>query len=171
MFVIELVAGIIGQSNGLIADSLDMLADATVYGMALYAVGRGERDKARAAHASGMFQMLLAGGVLLDIARRFVSGSEPESTLMIGMGLLALAANVTCLFLIARHRHGEIHMRASWLFSRNDVLVNLGVMAGGALVMLTGSPLPDLVIGSLIAMLVMQGGIRITRDAARHAKA
>ena len=165
MFVVELAAGIAGQSTGLIADSLDMLADATVYGLSLYAVGKPPQAKARAARLSGVFQMLLALGVIADVLRRFVFGSEPLSKWMVGMGLLALGANMLCLLLIARHRHGEIHMRASWIFSRNDVIANLGVIAAGLLVAWLSSPLPDLVIGLGIAVLVLNGGIRIVRDA------
>ena len=82
---------------------------------------------------------------------------------MIGISLLALAANVTCLLLIARHRHGGAHMKASWIFSTNDVLANLGVIAAGALVALTGSRLPDLLIGAAVALLVFVGAVRILR--------
>ena len=171
MFVVELVAGIVAQSTGLIADSLDMLADATVYGLSWYAVGRPPGAKVQAARLSGMFQMLLALGVMADVLRRFIVGSEPVSAWMMGMGLLALLANVSCLLLIARHRRGEIHMRASWIFSRNDVIANLGVMAAGALVAWLDSPLPDLIIGLGIATLVLHGGIHIVRDARRQSGA
>jgi Co/Zn/Cd efflux system component len=54
-------------------------------------------------------------------------------------------------------------MKASWIFSTNDVLANLGVIAAGALVAWTGSRYPDLVIGSLIALLVLNGARRILR--------
>ena len=82
---------------------------------------------------------------------------------MIGISALALAANVSCLFLLARHRHGGAHMRASWIFSTNDVLANLGVMVAGALVAWTGSRLPDLVVGTVVAALVLLGAVRILR--------
>ncbi len=165
MFVIELTLGIIGQSTGLIADSMDMLADATVYAIAMYAVGRGLQAKIRAAHVSGVLQIVLAFGVILDVIRRFAFGSNPESTLMIVMGLVAFAANVVCLILIAKHRKGEIHMRASWVFSRNDVIANIGVIVSGGLVALLASPLPDLIIGFVISIIVMKGGISIFQDA------
>jgi len=157
MFVIELTLGIIGQSTGLIADSMDMLADATVYAIAMYAVGRGLQAKIRAAHISGVLQIVLAFGVMLDVIRRFTFGSNPESTLMIVMGLVAFAANVVCLILIARHRKGEIHMRASWVFSKNDVIANIGVIVSGGLVAWLSSPLPDLIIGFAISIIVMKG--------------
>lgn len=165
MFVAELSVGIIAESTALIADSLDMFADASVYGISLYVVGKDLALKARAAVVSGVVEVALALGVLLEVARRLWFGSEPESLLMIGMGVVALAANVTCLRLLAGHRDGEVHMRASWIFSRNDVIVNLGVILSGGLVYALGSPIPDLVIGALIASVVLRGGLRILADA------
>ena len=163
MFVVEIVTGWLAQSTGLIADSLDMLADAMVYGLSLYAVGKAPATKLRAAHLSGVFQAVLAVGVLLDVLRRAVSGSAPEAPAMIGISSLAFAANVSCLVLIARHRHGEAHMRASWIFSTNDVLANLGVIVAGALVAWTGSRIPDLAIGAAVGLLVLGGAVRILR--------
>lgn len=160
MFVVEIVTGWLAQSTGLIADSLDMLADAAVYGLALYAVGHAGRQLG-AARLSGWLQMLLALGVLSEVMRRWLFGSAPEPLPMMGIALLALVANVACLALLARHRDGGAHMRASWIFSTNDVLANLGVILAGALVAWTGSNLPDLLIGLLIALLVLNGARRI----------
>ena len=165
MFVTELMVGWWAQSTALIADALDMLADAMVYGVGLYAVGKSLLVKAHAAYISGVLQILLGLLVLFDIVRRIMVGSEPVSTLMIAMGLIALIANITCLILIAKHRDGEVHMRASWIFSKNDVIANLGVILAGGLVAWTGSRLPDLVIGSLVALIVIRGGILILQDA------
>ncbi|MEM9908986.1 MAG: cation diffusion facilitator family transporter [Cyanobacteria bacterium P01_D01_bin.44] len=165
MFGLEVFTGILAQSTALIADSLDMLADATVYGISLYAVGRSGRYKKRAAYLSGILQMTLAGLVLLEVIRKFVSGSQPASTLMMGIGLVALTANVFCLWLLAQHRQGEIHMRASWIFSKNDVIANLGVIGAGLLVRLLQAQLPDLVIGLAIATLVLRGSLQIIQEA------
>jgi len=165
MFVLEMAFGIFAQSTALIADALDMLADAAVYGIGLYAVGRAIRHKVRAARVSGVLQMLLGLGVLFEVIRRFVTGSAPEPQIMIGIGVLALIANSVCLALIAKHRDGEIHMRASWIFSRNDVLANLGVVIAGVLVAAIDSYLPDLIVGGVIAAIVVSGGIRIIREA------
>lgn len=167
MFVVELVAGLVADSTGLIADSLDMLADATVYGIAFYAVGRSLTAKRHAAVLSGGFQILLALGVAFDVLRRAIHGSEPLSDIMMIVGTIALVANLSCLALLSKHREGEVHMRASWIFSVNDVLANLGVILGGVLVMASGSRWPDLVIGAVIVLLVMRGGVRILQDARR----
>ncbi|MFW5989324.1 MAG: cation transporter [Desulfosudaceae bacterium] len=170
MFVVEMVAGWWGESTGLLADSLDMLADATVYGLALYAVGRGGRHQARSATVSGVLQLALGIGVLAEVARRFLFGSAPVSLLIMIIGTVALAANTICLALLARHRDGGVHMRASWIFSANDVVANLGVIISGGLVLLLGSRLPDLIIGAIISAVVVRGGVRILREAkeARH---
>ncbi|MCB2388042.1 cation transporter, partial [Thalassolituus alkanivorans] len=161
MFVIEITVGWWAQSTGLIADSLDMFADAAVYGVALYAVGHSVRMKLRAAHFSGWLQIILALGALGEVVRRFVLGSEPVSTLMMSFGLVALAANVTCLLLIAKSRDSGAHMKASWIFSANDVIANLGVILAGGLVAWTGSRYPDLVIGLIIGLIVLNGARRI----------
>lgn len=161
MFGVELVAGLIAQSTGLMADSLDMLADAVVYGLALYAVGRSVKLQAQAAQVAGVLQLMLAVGVLAEVGRRFVFGSEPESMLMIAIAFLALIANVACLILISKHRNAGAHMKASWIFSANDVLINAGVMVAGGLVAWTGSHYPDLLIGTMIGLIVLNGARRI----------
>lgn len=165
MFLIEFVIGWLAQSSGLIADSLDMLADAGVYTIGLYAVGRSLRAKTHAASISGILQLALACLVLADVVRRLFVGSEPFGLLMMGVSTVALLANLACLALLAKHRDGEVHMRASWIFSTNDVLANLGVILAGALVYTIGSRIPDLIIGLIIAVLVARGGMQILREA------
>jgi len=163
MFVVEMAVGLLAQSTGLIADSLDMFADAAVYGVALYAVGGAARLKVRAARFAGWLQLALALGALAEVVRRFIQGSEPVSALMMGMGLVALAANVFSLMLIARKRDRGAHMRASYIFSANDVIANLGVILAGALVAFSGSRLPDLIVGTVIGLIVLHGARRILR--------
>ena len=162
MFAVELVAGIVAQSTGLVADSLDMLADASIYAIALMAAGDVASQR-RSARASGWVQLALAALVLVEVLRRAAAGSEPVEGLMVAVGLLALAANLTCVALLARHRRGGAHLRASWIFTTNDALANLGVILAGVLVGVTGSAIPDLVIGAAIAALVASGAWRILR--------
>lgn len=163
MFVLELAVGYLAQSAGLIADSLDMFADAAVYGLALYAVGRAAQTKLKAARLAGWLQLLLALGALSEVVRRFMFGSDPESLLMMGMALVALVANVSCLLLISRDRESGVHMKASWIFSANDVIANSGVILAGIAVYWTGSRYPDLIIGLIIGFVVLNGARQILR--------
>lgn len=165
MFVTELITGLLAQSTGLIADSLDMLADAAVYGISFYAVGKGVLHQAKAAQISGYLQVILGLGVLFEVVRRLLFGSEPQSALIISIGAVALAANIICLVLISKHRDGGVHMRASWIFSTNDVIANLGVIFSGVLVAVMGSRFPDLIVGTIISLIVIRGGINILKDA------
>lgn len=165
MFVTELTLGWLAQSTGLIADSLDMLADAIVYGLSLYAIGKGVVKQAEAARVSGYLQIILGLGVLFEVIRRMVFGSEPQSTLIIVVGAVALLANIICLILISKHKDGGVHMRASWIFSTNDVIANLGVIISGVLVAVVGSRYPDLIVGTIISIVVIRGGVKILQDA------
>lgn len=163
MFVVEIALGWFAQSTGLIADSLDMFADAAVYGVSLYAVGKAFQRQRQAARLSGYLQLLLAVMAIVEVARRFYFGSEPFASYMVVVSFVALAANVSCLALISRHRTGGVHMQASWIFSANDVIANMGVILAGALVYVTKSPYPDLIIGGIIAVIVFRGALKILK--------
>lgn len=163
MFIVEMIAGWWAGSSGLISDAADMFADAAVYGASLYAVGRSTKHKLSAAKLAGLLQLTLALSAITETGRRVVAGSSPEGTVMIGISLLALLANVACLVLISGHRTGGVHMRASYIFSANDVLANSGVIVAGFLVAWTASPLPDWIIGFGIGTMVLVAAIRILR--------
>ena len=168
MFFLEISLGWVAQSTALMADSLDMLADAIVYSIGLYAVGRALRDKANAALFSGYFQLGLSLLIIIDISRRFFMGSEPASTIIMSVGFIALVANIICLYLIIGHKGGDVNMRASWIFSANDVIANIGVILGGALVLWLDSRWPDIIIGIIIVVVILRGAKRIITDAKRE---
>jgi cation diffusion facilitator family transporter len=170
LFVIEIIVGILAQSTGVMADSLDMLADALVYGTGLYAIGRSMAVKHRAAFWSGISQIGLSAGILVEVIRRAIYGHEPHSILMMSIAAVALVANAYCLKLLHKHRDGEVHMRASWIFSRSDVIANGGVILAGGAVALTQSRWPDLIVGAVIALVVLNGGRQILQQGRRPVK-
>ena len=163
MFVGEIIGAILADSSALLADSLDMFADAAVYGIALFGVHRARATQLKAARMSGVLQLLLAFGALAEVVRRVLFGSEPEATLMIVVAAVALAANSTYMWLLAHHRGGGAHMKASWIFTTNDVIANIGVIVAAVLVRLLDSPMPDLVVATIIALVVLNGAVRILR--------
>ncbi len=163
MFLVEIFVGFYAESTGLIADGLDMLADSFVYGISLYAVGKSIAVKNRTAFLSGIMQITLGVLCLVEVGRKFYLGSEPLSNYMIGISIIALIANVWCLALIHRHKDGEVHMKASWIFSANDVIVNTGVIISGVLVYFFKTNIPDLIIGAFVALIVIKGGITIIK--------
>ena len=88
MFLFEITLGWYAQSTGLIADSFDMLADAIVYAIGIYAIGRSLQSKAKAALLSGWFQFALALLIVFDVTRRVLLGSEPISAFMMIVGVI-----------------------------------------------------------------------------------
>lgn len=161
-FIIEIVAGWLASSMGLVADGLDMLADSLVYGLSLYAVGRSTRHKKRVAATSGYFQLFLALLGFLEVGRRFI-GLEgmPSYEAMILISLFALAGNALSLYLLQKSKSQEAHMQASMIFTSNDVIANVGVILAGILVVIMDSRMPDLVIGVIIFAIVGRGALRI----------
>lgn len=164
MFFVEFIAGWLAQSSGLMADSLDMLADAMVYMVGLYAVGKAIQYKAKAALFNGSLQLLLAGLIMLDVVQRLIFGSEPQTQVMLWISLLALAVNLFCFILLSRYRSGDINMRASWICSRNDMIANVGVIISAALVVWLDSAIPDLVIATIIALVIVQSSLKIVKE-------
>lgn len=163
-FVIEITTGFISRSMGLIADSLDMLADAIVYGLALWAVGAAVARKKKVATLSGYFQLGLSGIGLIEVIRRFIGVEEiPDFRIMIGVSVLALIANSICLYLLQKSKSTEAHMKASMIFTSNDVIINTGVILAGVLVLLTQSKYPDLIVGTIVFLVVVRGAIRILK--------
>lgn len=164
LFMAEMTYGFLSNSMGLVADSLDMLADAFVYGLSLFAVGGTLGRKRSIARWSGYLQFGLAMLGLLEVVRRFVGGEVlPDFRPMIIVSLFALLGNVVSLLLLQRTQSDEAHIQASKIFTSNDVIINSGVILAGVLVYISGSRLPDLVIGGVVFVIVLRGALRILR--------
>jgi len=173
-FLQVLVAGLVGvvaDSTGLLGAALDNLADAGVYAVSIYAVGRTIAAKARVARVSGVLLIVLGLALLVEVLRRFFVGAEPIGLAMIVTAIANAATNLVCLRLLRSHRDQGVHLKASWIFTTNDMLANAGIVVSGAAVMLLGSPLPDLVIGLVVGGIVIKGGWDILKEAreAQHA--
>lgn len=157
--------GIVADSAGLLGAALDNFGDAAVYVVSLYAVGRGVAAKARAARLSGVLLIVLTLLLLAEVIRRFVAGSEPVGLAMIATAVVNAATNLLCLRLLRSHRERGVHLKASWIFTTNDMLANLGVVLTGIAVMVFESPLPDLLIGLVVVGIVLKGGWDILGEA------
>lgn len=165
MFIIEFAAGLVSHSTALMADSLDMLADALVYALGLFALNRAARWKNRAALTSGIFQMILGVGILVQPIYLLSTNNMPDAFNMGLFGVLALLANTISFFLLMAYKDGDINMRATWVCTRNDMINNVGVLIAAGLVYWLSSPLPDIIIGLMIAVIVMRSAWGVIREA------
>jgi len=164
-FIIEMTTGIISKSMGLVADSLDMLADSLVYGISLFAVGGTLIKKKRIAKLAGYFQITLAVIGFVEVLRRFFGAEKlPDFSTMIIVSIFALIANGICLYILQKSKSKEeAHMKASMIFTSNDVVINLGVITAGVLVNWLNSNKPDLIVETIVFILVVQGAFRILK--------
>ena len=159
------VVGVLADSTGLLGAALDNLGDAGVYAVSLYAVGRTIVAKVRVARLSASLLIALGLALFVEVLRRFFVGAEPIGLAMIVTALANAALNVVCLKLLRSHRDRGVHLKASWIFTTNDMLANAGIVASGAAVMFFASPLPDLIIGLLVGGIVLKGGWNILKEA------
>ena len=165
MFLVELIGGLIAHSTALLADSVDMLGDAIVYGVSLYVIGRAPIWQSRAALLKGLIMAGFALGIAVEVVLKLAKGLAPDAGIMWPVAVAALLANGSVLVFLSRHRADDINMRSAWICSRNDVIANAGVLMATLCVWLSGSAWPDIVIGLVIAALFASSSLRVIREA------
>ena len=165
MFVAEFGGGVLARSSALMADSADMLGDAVVYALSLYALSRGPRWEAGAALAKGGIILVFGIAVVVEIVDKIVHGVPPSSTLMLAFGSAALVANLTCLAMLWRFRSENVNMSSTFECSRNDVASNIGVLIAAGLVAATGSAWPDIAVGGIMAIIFLRSAWRVLAEA------
>ena len=171
MFFAEFGAGLVAGSAALMADATDMLADAFVFGLSLYAVARSDRWKAGVAAFKGALILVLGLGILVNVAIKIQSGVPPSSSLMLIFGGAALVANLVSVALLWRFRAQDVNMASTFECSRNDVISNVGVLIAAGLVAATSSPWPDIVIGLAMAAIVLRSAVRVLGDSVPQLRA
>ncbi len=164
MFLLEGWAGLYAHSTSLLADALDMLGDAMVYGFSLFVLARSARWKAGAALAKGSFMLVLGLGVLGEAYFKMLRPVMPIVKMMGLIGGLALLANLVCFFLLYRHRGDNLNMSSTWLCSRNDLIANIGVLMAGASSYMLTSRWPDIIVGIVIAGIFMKSALYVMRQ-------
>lgn len=164
MFGAEMTFGLISGSIALVADSLDMLGDTITYGSSIAAVGMATIHKAKVAKLKAWIMLFFAAFVFIRCIQRAIEPSVPDIFLMLSVGGIALAANLTCLYLLTSHREDDINMRSVWICSRNDIIANTSVLGAGVIVYFTSSGIPDLVVGTGLAILFTRSAIGILQD-------
>ena len=165
MFVVEFVSGLLAGSVALLADSLDMLGDALVYGFSIYVVSQSSIWKARAAMAKAVIMGLFGMFVFGQVVYKLIWPQTPAFEAMGAVGALALAANAVCFALLWRHRAADINMRSVWICSRNDLIANALVMLAALVVWLAASPWPDIVVGTLICVVFLRSAYLVCQEA------
>lgn len=165
MFVVEIAAGLAGDSRALQADALDFLGDAANYTISLAVAGMVLAWRARAALVKGAMIALFGLYVMASAIWAAFGTASPQPEVMGAVGFLALAANAGVALILYRFRNGDSNMRSVWICSRNDAIGNVAVMLAALGVFGTGSAWPDLFVAAIMAALALSGGVQIIRQA------
>jgi len=171
MFLVEGGAGVMAHSTSLLADALDMLGDALVYGFSLFVLARSARWQAGAVLAKGGIMLAFGLGVLGEAVSKAFHPVMPGVETMGAIGILALIANLACFFLLYRCRSDNLNMRSTWLCSRNDLLANVGVLFAAAGSYILMSRWPDMLVGVVIASLFLSSALHVLRQARQALRA
>lgn len=165
MFIVIVLAAFYGKSTALLSDGLDNLGDALTYGLSLFVVSKGRAKKAQIALFKGVLIFLAACLVIAQIIDRLVTPVLPLYEVMSIFSLAGLVANGLCLYLLWSHRHEDINMSSVFECSRNDIATNLSVILAAIGVWLFNSGLPDIIIATLLAVLLLNSSARVIKGA------
>lgn len=153
-FFVEFTVALSAGSVSLLADSVDFLEDTSINVLILIALGWPLAR--RAVVGKGMALVILGPAALAawTAVQRFAEPVAPDVVPLVLASLGAIVVNGTSAWVLAGVRHaGGSLSRAAFLSARNDVLVNVAIIAMGAVTLWTRSGWPDLVLGCLIILL------------------
>lgn len=170
MFLVELIGGAYAHSSALWADSLDFFGDAVNYGVSLAVLGASLYWRATVALVKGFVMAAFGIVVIAKVLYAYATGIAPEPITMGVIGILALAANVICAYVLYAFREGDSNMQSVWLCSRNDAIGNVAVILAAVGVFGTGSLWPDLIVAAIMAILGLTGGYQVIRKALQERK-
>ncbi|MDO8610473.1 MAG: cation diffusion facilitator family transporter [bacterium] len=168
MFVTEFIGGIISSSNALLADSLDMLGDALVYGISLFVINRPSNIRAKASLIKGFLMLLLGSFVVYKSILKIITPTIPQAETITLLGIFALVANLVSFLLLMKRRKEDINIRSAWICSRNDVIANIAVIGAGTLVSFFNSAWPDILVGLGISVLIIQSSVQVIIEGYKH---
>ncbi|MDP3697715.1 MAG: cation diffusion facilitator family transporter [Candidatus Taylorbacteria bacterium] len=168
MFFVEAVSGLTARSNALLADSLDMLGDAFVYGISIAVLSKHPSVRAKGSLVKGAVMLGLGLLVVGQSILKIINPIVPVAETITVIGSLALLANAASFALLLKHKAKDLNVRSAWICSRNDVVANIGVIIAGLLVARFNSIWPDITAGLIIAFIVIRSAVQIIKEAWKH---
>ncbi|MGE0186167.1 MAG: cation transporter [Hyphomonadaceae bacterium] len=171
MFAVEIIGGHAIGSISLQADALDFGADAATYAITLWAIGKSDVIRTRAALIKSAAMLVLGIAILIGAGLRLAAGGAPDAPPMGLIGALALAVNLGAVILLLRFREGDANLRSAWLCSRNDAFGNVLVILAAGATAATNSLWPDLAVGVVMCLLFLSGSWSVYRQARRESGA
>ena len=163
-FALEMAAGHLAGSQSLKADALDFFADGITYALSFWAIGKPQRVRTGAAVLKGLSLLGMGIWIAVTTLYQFFVHGIPTAEVMGAIGFVALAANLSSVWLLMAYKDGDANIRSVWLCSRNDAIGNVAVMLAALGVFGTGTAWPDLAVAAIMAGLFLSSAASILRQ-------
>ena len=175
--VLEAGAGIFANSLALLTDAAHNLTDVIALGLTWFAVRitaqPANAQRTYGYHRAGILVALLNSttlvlislGIFYEAYRRFMSPSEVESSILIGVGLIAVVINLVTALLVHRGSEHDLNLRSAFVHLMGDVLSTVGAVIAGVIIYFTDANWLDPLVSVLIGFLILYNAWGILRDA------
>ena len=169
MTIVELAGGLISNSLALIGDAGHMFTDTLALGLSLFALNLAKRPASQtktygyyraeilAALVNGTILILVSGYIFYEAYHRFVEPPEVRGGLMLIVAAIGLAANVVGISVLRSAGSRNLNVKGAFLHMWSDTISSLGVIAAGAIILLTGRTIADPIISIIIGILILRG--------------
>jgi len=161
-FFVEFTVALAAGSVSLLADSVDFLEDTAINLLIFIALGWPLAKRAATGKAMALVILGPAAVAAWAAIQRFSDPVAPDVVPVVLASLGAIAINGTSAWLLVRVRHqGGSLSRAAFLSARNDVLVNVAIIAMAVITLWTASGWPDLILGCFIIGLALHAAYEV----------
>jgi cobalt-zinc-cadmium efflux system protein len=174
--VIEAAAGIFSNSLALLTDAAHNLTDVIALALSWFAIRITTRPanerKTYGYHRVGILValinsttlVLISLGIFYEAWRRFNSPPEVHSTVLIGVGLIAVIINIVTAMLVHKGSESDLNLRSAFVHLMGDVLSTVGAVVAGVIIYFTGANWLDPLVSVLIGFLILYNAWGILRD-------
>ena len=166
-FGVEFAVAVTIGSVSLFADSIDFLEDASINLLIFFAVVWSAHRRAQVGGFLAFVILIPALATIWVAVAKILDPVPPQPVPLSVAAAGALVVNVSCAFLLVRHRNAAGSMaKAAWLSARNDALANLAIIAAGVATVWFRTGWIDIAVGVAIGLL-NAGAARAVWRAAR----
>ena len=163
MLTADLTYGLMMNSAALLGDAASNSGDVFILGTSLLVLTSSTTVKNKLALLKGLIMSVFGIWAFYHVYLGLIGESQLSGGVVTTVGVLSLIGNSTVALMMQRHHHKDINFMSAFICCRNDAIASAGIILAGVLVMLTGSFWPDVIIGTVIATVVLSGGIKIMR--------
>lgn len=164
--IVEVIAGIFGNSLALLTDAAHNFTDVIALGLSWYALNialkPAHAGKTFGYHRVGILValinsttlILIAFGIFFEAYKRLLTPPEVDSTILIGVGAVAFIINLVTALMVKEGSEHDLNLRSAFLHLMGDVLSTLGAVIAGIVIAFTQwnwlDPLVSVLIGVFI---------------------